>query len=283
MPRLKFDLKPVVSEWRTERPEEHNAWVREVYANHYPDETPTACDCGYWADDLLVTCPPDDRERCKATVEKRLEAHYRRIHLAGLKEKRKWPGDPHPRLGAGKCCWCGGDIVHGRTYQRHCHDGRADEPDCKHMRQLHTEIPAQRHYLIGRDGIGCFTCNQVVGAWWRGHEVDPAHRRRISADWARWYPEETHVGVFCPTSYNTGLEVDHFIALACAFEAFQGDYRRRWFFGPRNLRLLCRACHVAKTGQDRALLREIYTNGPAWGRHRIIEILGAAGLLKTGA
>ena len=59
--------------------EEHEAWVREVYARHYPGDEPRSCDCGYWADDWLVVCHDRHRKHCRRDVEGRLRETYKRL------------------------------------------------------------------------------------------------------------------------------------------------------------------------------------------------------------
>lgn len=75
-------------------------------------------------------------------------------------------------------------------------------------------------------------------------------------------------------------EVDHFIALAVAWEVFRDDLRWRWFFSPAQLRLLCGRCHAKKTVQDVALMKAIRRRGVEWGRSEILRLLADEGLLR---
>lgn len=286
MARLKFDLTPIEPWWFRDAKtrEEHDQGIREFWARHYPGREPVPCDCGYYStSEALVYCPPGRRKtECYGKTEKRLTAHYRWAHDQGLKKKRAFPGVPFPRPGPGNCCWCGQPMVHGRVKQRSAHDGRKDEPDCRHLWNLHIRLEVQQAHLLDRDGMGCRDCGVIVGTWkgqWRG-ETDPAKVRAWSEAWARRCPPETYVGVFCWANWSTGLEVDHFIALAVAWLAFPEDARRRWFFSPANLRLLCTACHVAKTGRDRLLLRQAVDAGPEWLKAEALRQMADAGLIR---
>lgn len=285
MARLKFDLTPVVPWWfrDAETRAEHDQSIREYYERCWPGRAPVPCDCGYWVEGALVHCPPDDRAFCRKDVPKRLEQHHRYLHDQGLKKKRAFPGVPFPRCGQGNCCWCGKPMVHGRVKQRSAHDGRKDEPNCRHLWNLHVRLDVQQAHLLDRDGMGCIDCGAVVGTWKGGwvRETDPESVRAWGPSWVIRCPPETYVAPFCWANWNTHLEVDHFIALAVAYMAFPEDARRRWFFSPANLRLLCPACHVAKTGRDRLLLRQAAAFGPEWLKGEVLRQLADAGLLRT--
>lgn len=278
MPRLKFDLQPVLAGWRDDK-DEHEAWVREVYARHHPDEEPRACDCGYYIPDRLVTCTERDRAACRANVQRRLEHHYRDKHQRGLRAKREWPGLPFPKVGYGTCHWCGQPITLGRVKQRMFHDGRADEPDCKGRRDLHIDLGAQQLHLVARDGLGCRGCGKVAGRWSR-FALSAATLARWAAERPERYPPTVWVGEATVCGWSTALEVDHFVALAVAWEAFQADERRRWFFSPGNLQLLCGECHLAKTRADVALIKMAQARGPEWAKAEVLRRLADAGLLR---
>lgn len=78
-------------------------------------------------------------------------------------------------------------------------------------------------------------------------------------------------------------EVDHFIALAVAWEVFRDDPRWRWFFSPAQLHLRCGKCHTKKTAQDVALMKAIRVRGVEWGRSEILRLLSDAGLLRAAS
>lgn len=270
MARLKFDLKPVDrgQENRARSREEHDTWVREIWLTWEREGEPTTCDCGFYGDDWLVSCDPKDRRRCRSGVEKRLESYYRNRHLQALAQKRKFP--EQPPAGKAVCRWCRGPIVHGKAAVRTSHDGRKDEPDCRHQYYLHTRVDVQQGHLIDRDGAGCVTCGKVEGKW---ELVWSCQEHRVEA-WS--FDGPTSV-----IQWKTYLEVDHFVPLAAAFPCFPDNDRRRWFFGPGNLQLLCGDCHKAKTKNDTAFIRAIGKNGPDWGKAEIIHLLAQSGRLKT--
>lgn len=288
MPRLKFDLTPISREDGWQDREEHEAWVRKIFAMHHPGVEPTPCDCGYFGDGWLTSCSPANREICRRDAPKRLEEHYRGKHLDALREKRKFPGVPYPGLGNGFCCWCSGELTllkSGKRPQRWRHDGRAGEPNCKLAEALHTDLHAQRRHLFHRDGSGCFDCGQLVATWGGSDRVtDPVQLRAKDAGddrfWHGIYPPKKWAGPFCSASIIYTGQVDHFIALGAAFPCFPENDRRRWFFGPGNLQLLCSDCHKAKTKNDTAFIRTIGKNGPEWGKAEIIHLLAQSGRLK---
>jgi 5-methylcytosine-specific restriction endonuclease McrA len=269
MPRLKFDLLPKCRDddhWQTRA--ENDAWVRKCWANWDRTGEPTPCDCGYWADDWLVYCDATERRACRATAKTRLEAGARREHDQALAAKRLFPA--LPRCPMGVCYWCRQPIVHGQAKQRSMHDGRKDEPECRWLYELHTRLPVQQSYLLDRDGPGCKTCGQVVGRW---QLIWVCQEHRVA--------EYAFDGPNSQVRWSTGLEVDHRIALAVAWLAFPDDSRRRWFFSPSNLRLLCSGCHKAKTQLDRAVLREAAARGPEWVTAEVLRQLADAALLAA--
>lgn len=280
MPRLVPSSGPVD---RNEQPwqsrEEHEAWVRGVYEKHHPGETPAPCDCGYYSDDWLVLCGGRARVHCKEGVAERLAKHHRWNHERNLSQKRKFPGLP-PNTEKQQCWWCKKPIVHGRAWQRSMHDGRLDEPNCRWVHDLHTDRDMQESYLLRRDGHACQACSGLPGSWghWPGPNLERV--RAYGPSWVAHYPPDVFVGDHTRVAWQSGMEVDHRIALAVAFEAFPDDRRRRWFFGPANLQLLCIACHKAKTREDRALLRLCYDRGEEWARGEVLRRLSDARLLR---
>lgn len=162
------------------------------------------------------------------------------------------------------------------------HDGRADEPDCRWEYHLRTRLEAQRSHLLHRDGIGCASCGAGKGGWARIWTCEDAEKAQ------KWWDDSRHWkdhiarpdGPFVLISWGTALEVDHRIALAVAWIAFPEDARRRWFFAPANLRLLCADCHRAKTAADRLLLRQAEAFGADWLKAQVLRELADAGLLR---
>lgn len=278
MPRLKFDLQPIVGGRRD--PEEHDQWVRSYFSQHFPNETPRPCDCGFRGDAQLVACTAESRKHCHKDVRARLEYHYRARHLEGLREKRKFPGPPNDGLGRGFCRWCGQEIINRKTGQRHARRTWCAHGRCLHAFNLHTNLETQQSHLVDRDGPGCRGCGTLAGRWAPTQWISEPEALR-----ARGFdrPADVWVGPYCVATWRTHLEVDHFIALAVAWEAFGGDDRRRWFFSPANLRLLCHDCHRAKTNEDRALLREIAKHGAEWAKAEVLHRLADARLIRPAA
>lgn len=281
MPRLKFDLKPFNrdEEAHYRSREENDDWVRNIWKKWNRPGEPAPCDCGYYGDQWLVTCDARDRLRCKADMPRRLEASHRDKHERFLRSKRVFPGTPFNK-GPGWCRWCGAWIVDPKTGEQHRSRTWCAHGDCLHEYNLRTDLETQRAHLLRRDGLGCFDCGDVQGAWAKSREANPEVWRNWGPKWERRYPADVWVGELCTVAWNTRHEVDHFIALAVAFECFPDDGRRRWFFSPANLRLLCASCHKAKTNRDRALLREIANEGPEHGKAVVLGQLRDAGLLK---
>jgi hypothetical protein len=92
-------------------------------------------------------------------------------------------------------------------------------------------------------------------------------------------------GPGCKRCGERHTEVDHVIPLGAAWEAFPEPDRRRWFFSPRNLQLLCtgasNGCHVAKSREDVALIKACQVNGREWARAEVLRRLADAGLLRA--
>lgn len=280
MARLKFDLQPVVSEWRTgPHQAEHDENIRAYFARHHPDDTPGPCDCGYWADNGLVYCRTVDRPQCKRDVAKRLEHHYREAHKKALRQKREFPGAPH--IKSAGCNWCGKPIVHGRAAQRSWHDGRLDEPDCLFEYYLRTRSETQQRYLVKRDGMRC-RCGKVCGRWHIGFTFTDEGAVRRFWDRSAWFKRTfpTCPGWITYISWSSTFEVDHILPLAAAWVAFPEDDRRRWFFGPRNLAGLCRDCHRKKTKDDIAFIRALQQMPQEAATMAVLDKMRDLGLLK---
>lgn len=88
----------------------------------------------------------------------------------------------------------------------------------------------------------------------------------------------------CKLCQGPYTEVDHFIPLGAAWEAFPEPERRRWFFSPPNLQLLCtgagNGCHTAKSKADVALIKACQQNGQEWAKAEVLRRLSDAGLLR---
>jgi hypothetical protein len=103
------------------------------------------------------------------------------------------------------------------------------------------------------------------------HTVHIAQRRYLTA----------RDGEGCKLCGCPDTEVDHVIPLAAVWEAFPEPDRRRWFFSPANLQLLCKGgCHVAKSKADVAFIKACQQNGPGWAKSEVLRRLNAAGLLR---
>lgn len=288
MPRLKFDLTPE-GPWRGETVEEHNAALVEQVATWtwWDHGELQPCSCGLYVEGMVCTCRPQERKNhTPEWVAKTLESRARRQHLDGLKKKREFPA--LPRCPMGTCYWCRKPIVHGRRKQRSMHDGREDEPNCRYQYDLRLTLDTQRSYLLDRDGNGCASC----GVWKGRHGAiwTDATDDRVESTWSTraWIRERFGVMPAGPLTYigwSTALEVDHRIALAVAWLAFPDPERRRWFFSPANLRLLCHDCHALKTQEDRLLLRQAAVFGDEWLKAQVLRLLAEAGQLvaaRTG-
>lgn len=246
-------LPPVGSPaWRDDV-EEHDAWVREMFAKNHPGEEPRPCDCGYFTTDALSSCSEAQRAKfCRPGAQKRLATHYRQEREKILRQKRVFPGPPCD--GQGGCRWCGKTILDAKGQPSKT---RSWHKDCLHTYFLHTRAETQLPHLIERDGKGCKNCGVWAGRW--GHiwtENNPVDSLARRPDLARWLE-----GVDWPTTFITwfsGLEVDHVVALALV--AHLPDDERRWYFSPENLQGLCHRCHVAKTTEDRRKIRALQAN-----------------------
>jgi hypothetical protein len=269
MARLQFDLKPLPHPFgdTPEELEEHMLWMNEVFAKHHPGETPRPCDCGYFEPTHPVSCHEEHRRRfCYRDPLKRLEHTYRERHLKALREKRVFPGAPF-RGAKGVCWWCGEALPRtkkGTIVQRVFHNGRNGEPDCAHQEDLHTQMTVQRAFLLKRDGLGCRACGGVEGkwsAWARLDDQDLVDRWWAGDGWAgrSWMKGvfKERPGPLSLVTWHTSLEVDHVVALALV--AHLPAEKRRPYFGPTNLQLLCAACHKVKTRSDTRAIRALQT------------------------
>jgi hypothetical protein len=148
----------------------------------------------------------------------------------------------HDRRAGGLCRWCGEAILHEIGPRTGEPDGRRSwHPACVEIYKLHAWPETQFAFVKKRDKARCADCGARPRKWL------PA--RRVSVD------KETR-GRFVRVKRVCALELDHATPLWSV--AHLEPERRRPFFGPDNLRLLCPACHRAKTAREasqRAALR----------------------------
>lgn len=162
---------------------------------------------------------------------------------------------------AGTCRWCLETITGPYAKQRHWH------PACKTEWLLHCDLDTQFRFLVKRDGGHCAECKGESARWHRGsviritsdqtwgfgHSFDE-HREqfwpRPKGAWASLSPEEWATGEHQLIVRVHALEVDHRVPLWSV--AHLPPDARRPYFGPRNLWLLCKGCHAAKTRKEAA-------------------------------
>lgn len=182
---------------------------------------------------------------------------------------RRFPEPDTMKVGrCGWCKWCGDAIpvvIDGRrSTQRMWH------PACAYEYQLHTDSAVQKEYLVERDGHRCDECPPGTPApqrWLKGAEHSdmrgtppmPWDGPRVGQLYidtllayrkVNPYPRWTEVRRVC------ALQVDHRVPL-WSVEHLPPEKRRR-YFGPENLQLLCPDHHRAKTAREageRALTR----------------------------
>lgn len=105
--------------------------------------------------------------------------------------------------------------------------------------KLHAWPKLQLAFVRRRDGARCHQCGDRPRKWLAA--------RRVSLDRAT---RARYVRV----RRVSALELDHTVPLWSV--AHLPAEARRSFYGPENLRLLCPACHGAKTRQEAALRAE---------------------------
>lgn len=82
-----------------------------------------------------------------------MQALWRAQQSAKADNHRRFPMPDHGKAEKGKCKWCGGRITNGPGERRvYWH------PGCLESYWLHTDMNAQRNFLIRRDGKRCFDC-----------------------------------------------------------------------------------------------------------------------------
>lgn len=163
---------------------------------------------------------------------------------------------------AGTCRWCLEPIVAKRAKQMHWH------PACKTEWLLHSDLDTQFRFLVDRDGGHCGECKETAQRW--GHSSFPIrinsnegwgygrdfreHRHeywpRPEGRWIDLSDEERATGDHTLVYRVHALQVDHRVPLWSV--AHLPPDARRPYFGPRNLWLLCKGCHAAKTRTEAA-------------------------------
>lgn len=206
----------------------------------------------FCSSECRATAKPDTRPSRKTdwrnhptTSRHRFDAEsYRSVYLARqAANPRRFPMPvfPKDKCGGGWCRWCGEEIINRsgkrkgeRSKLRNWHRRSYGDPrNCASEWMLHTNLDAQRDFLIKRDGPHCQICGPGSVRW-----VDagpfPAWMR-AEGNWIR-------LGDY--------LEVDHCVELWEVADL--PDDERREYFGPENLWLLCQRHHKAKTAEAAA-------------------------------
>lgn len=244
---------------------------RETRLTWSPGPCPWAVERSLDADYCLTwkktVCPP-------AKCERKLYAAKERARE--MRRYREFPGNPFQvatkarakaareagvtdwwgaALAKGHCRWCGGAIWSDKDPTK-LNLRRTWHPKCLHRYYLHTRAETQLPFLIDRDGPGCRTCGKAVGRWGRHQswQTGEAIVLEPGSDsyWARRVgPAE---GPFCSIWWESGLQVDHVLALGLVVLTVPPATRWR-FWGPTNLQAICHDCHVVKTAADVAAMK----------------------------
>jgi hypothetical protein len=152
---------------------------------------------------------------------------------------------PSEVLFADGCRWCGRPITSGRA-DRTWHDGRGDDPDCRFEYLLHTNRLIQWNYIAQRDGEVCCLCGEAEMKWLAEPETFIGGRGWID----RENPLCEWVGgtSYTPVRWVSALELEHTVPLWSTTHL--APQQRRFFFGPGNLKLMCRRHHAEKTAAE---------------------------------
>lgn len=142
----------------------------------------------------------------------------------------------HDDRSGGCCRWCGEPILHetgakaGEPNRR-----RAWHPACVEAYKLAAWRKAQAKFVKKRDGDCCADCGDAPKKWLA------SRRRSIDRETRARYVRVRRV---------CALELDHTVPL-WSVAHLPPDVRRP-YYGPGNLKLLCPACHRAKTAREAA-------------------------------
>lgn len=142
----------------------------------------------------------------------------------------------HDQRSGGCCRWCGEAILHetgpkaGKPNRR-----RAWHPSCVEAYRLAAWRKRQIKFVRKRDGACCAACGDAPKKWLasRRNSIDRETRARY-----------VRVRRAC------ALELDHTVPLWSI--AHLPPDEQRAYYGPENLKLLCPACHRAKTAREAA-------------------------------
>lgn len=145
---------------------------------------------------------------------------------------RTFPKRRHDNRGDGWCTWCGLAVAKPR---------RTWHEECFRRYQLHTDPLVQRDHVARRDGERCWDCGCLPMHWKKG--ANAVGCTRIGG------PPE-YVGPYCTLERAYALELEHDVPLWKVWGL--PARRRRWYFGPWNLRLRCPDCHKAKSKRESA-------------------------------
>lgn len=149
------------------------------------------------------------------------------------KARREARTVPMPILRKGRCRWCT-EPLSGRRTSWHA--------ECLEQFYLHTEQRVQRAHLEARNGRSCALCGADPIRCLKGPPT--AEMVRLPDRSIGWIHYES-------VSFPSALQVDHEVPIWALSVLPRRD--RVAFFGPSNLRLLCPACHKAKTKREAAL------------------------------
>lgn len=131
---------------------------------------------------------------------------------------------PHSSAPRGECRWCGEKIVVDGKQSRRLNW----HPECAKTYHLHAFMPVQRRFLSERQGGRCAACQMALPHW---------HVRFHAREYTAIYRSSHALG-----------EVDHVIPLWKVRTLDAAALVK--YFGPDNLQMLCKPCHVAKTARE---------------------------------
>lgn len=198
-----------------------------------------------------------------------------------------FPEWPPEQSGPGRCRWCGEIVRHRSGKREGLINTRAHwHRECLEDFYLHSRLEQQFGYVERRDGLKCAWpgCGAEPAKWHNLGECVEMRTDRPSFLWAgpvgsdAWlaashaWSRENPNNRYTMVERRTALELDHRYPL-WAVQHLDPD-RRRPFYGPRNLWLLCPEHHKAKTAREAALRADLKAG--RLSRNQVIEAL------KTG-
>lgn len=166
MPRDSTFPPPMPWEGGAARIEEHNEWIRTMWAKWGRTDDPKPCDCGIFAEGSkrLSLCTAADRPGCHAKAKARLEAYWKAQRQKEIAAKRKWPGpEPFADAERGSCVWCGKSILRPDGLRLNLRKKRHDE--CLEQLLIRLRPDNMRRFIWNRDGGRCAApgCGRVHG------------------------------------------------------------------------------------------------------------------------